>query len=330
MTPATYTISAHSLGIYDRCRRAFRHYRIDNRRAVRSAAGLIAGTAIHAGLDKLYSGASVLTQESAINAVLDATPTPLDDYRNAAYLRDALALFRVELADVFRGWTIEERETQGTVKLGEVLAADHEDPAGISIRHVSVLWEFRRDLVALSPEGLRLVVDWKTSSRNEDAHYLALKVSGQLMGYCWSWQAQHPDKPVHGALPVRLIMRRPSRSGVCYELPRDNPIFFPPERLAEWHRHTLRKVQELLSRNPADPDDWPLSAAELGCCRHTFGVCEYAPVCSLKPEDRPRMLASDAYEDSDIEDTAPAVQTGGGTGNEPFQSPIPNTQHPTP
>ncbi len=299
MTPRTFTISAHSLGIYDRCSRAYLHYKVHGRKAVRSAAGLIAGTALHEGVGMLHAGGSIQAQESAIDTVIAQTPTPLDDYRTAAYLRDALAAFRAEFSELFKGWTVEEQETQGTVELGTVDVMNDPEIAPYT-RSVQVFWEFRRDLVARDPEGRRWIIDYKTSSRNEDAQYLAFKNSGQFMGYLWSWNRLNPERLALGVLPIRIILRRPSRTGVAYEFPHDPPILFPPERLDEWRRHTLRKVRTLLERDPADPEDWPLASAELGLCRHTYGVCEFLAVCTLKPgEDRMRMLQSDAYEDAD-------------------------------
>ncbi len=302
MTPRTFTISAHSLGIYDRCPRAYQHYKIHGRKAVRSSAGLIAGTALHDGIAALGEGKTQAEQESIITEVLRVTPTPPDDYRTPGYLREALAAFRAEFGDTFAGWRVEEREAQGTVELGTVtVRAPSKDPYNTDApESVTVQWEFRRDLVGVDRDGRRWIVDWKTASRNEDAHYLAMKNSGQFMGYLWSWNQDHPDRPAQGVLPVRIILRKPTRTGTAFEFPKDAPILFPQERLDEWRRHTLAKVQALLARDPQDPDHWPLAAAELGLCRHTYGCCDYLPVCCMKPgEDRERMLASDAYEPAD-------------------------------
>lgn len=297
MSARTFTISAHSLGIYDRCARAYLHYKVHGRKAVRSAAGLIAGTALHEGISLMTDGQTTEAQEQAMEAVLRATPTPVDDYRSSGYLREALAAFRAEFADLFRGWSIEEREVQGTMTLGIVQVAAQF--AHHSYEPVQVIWEYRRDLVGIDPDGRRYIVDWKTASRNEDAQYLAYKNSGQFMGYLWSWNQEHPDRPALGVLPVRIILRKPTKTGTMFEFPKDAPILFQPERLEEWRRHTLFKIEGLLARPQEDPDYWPLAAAELGCCRHQFGVCDYLGCCTLKPEDRMRYLASDAYEPAD-------------------------------
>ena len=268
-------------------------HKIIGRRAVRSQAGLIAGTAIHSAVERLNLGKPIPEQEAAIDETLAKTPVPLDDYRTAPFLKDALAAFRAELGGLFVGWQIEEVEAHGTIELGVVQPREQEP--------VQVIWEFRRDMVGVDPDGRRWLVDVKTSSRNEEAQVKAMQMSGALMGYIHSWQVQHPDKPISGAQPVRVIMRKPTKNGVAFEFPKDGPIFFPPERIAEWRRHTLRKARELLERNPDDPEDWPLAAAELGLCRHTFGCCDYLSTCVLKLEDRAMHLASDAYESSEHE-----------------------------
>ncbi len=290
MTHRTFTISAHSLGIYDRCTRAYLHYKVHGRKAVRSSAGLISGTAIHAAIEALNKGGGIKEQEQALEAALAETPTPIDDYRTAGYLKDALAAFRAELACLFVGWKIHEVEMRGTVELGQIVVRG--EP-------VTVSWEFRRDMVGTGPDGLTLVCDYKTASRNEDVEYLSMKNSAQLMGYCWSFQEQN-DMPVHGALPIRIILRKPTRTGVTFEFPKDGPILFQADRLVEWRRQTLYKVKTLLERDPEDPEQWPLASNPVGSCRNQWGACEFLPVCCMSPgENRMRMLMSDAYESSE-------------------------------
>jgi hypothetical protein len=289
----TFTISAHSLGIYDRCQRAYWLYKVQRRRAVRSQAGLIAGTAMHAAIEAMNRGGDIKAQELALESVIADSQMPTEDYRTTGYLKDALAAFRAELATLFVGWTIHEVESQGTVELGIVLVQGNP---------VTVLWEFRRDMVGTSPEGLTMVIDYKTASRNEEVEYLAMKNSGQLLGYCRSYEIQN-GKPVHGAQPVRIILRKPTKAGVVFEFPKDGPIFFQRERLLEWQRHTLAKAKAILERNPEDSEEWLLAANPVGSCRTQFGACDYLQTCTLAPEDRMRHLMSDAYESSDHANT---------------------------
>lgn len=291
----TLTLSSTSIGMYSRCPAAYRMVYILDRRPVRSGSGLIAGTAIHAGITELVRGRDAAKQDAAIDAVLAETPIAASEkeYRSAGYIKDALAAFRPEYASMFAGWTIEECEQQGVVTLGEV---EYHPAWSAGNQRASIQWEFRRDLVGIAPNGERWVVDWKSTSRDEDAQLKAYKNSGQFMGYVVAWNIEHPDKPVRGVQPVRIVMRKPSKTGVSFSIPHDDAVRFSDERLAEWRRHTLRKAREILERDPQDADAWPLAHTELGCCRHTYGCCEFIDVCCLNPSDRALKLSTDEFE----------------------------------
>jgi PD-(D/E)XK nuclease superfamily len=294
-TPATFTISATGLALYSRCPAAYRMTYVLDRRPVRKSSGLIAGSALHGALAALYHGKDVAAQDAAIDAVLEQTPiTPSEkEYRTGPFIKDALAAFRPELASIFAGWTIEECEKQGVVELGTLYSSNGTLRGNYEVR---VMLEFRRDLVGVAPWGERWIVDFKSASREEDAQTKAFQNSGQFMGYTVSWRIEHPNKPVVGVLPVRLIMRKPSKTGVAYTLPKDEGVRFSDERLDEWKRHTLRKVREILERAPQDADAWPMAAAELGCCRHVYGCCDFIDVCVLDPKDRALKLSTDEFE----------------------------------
>ncbi len=269
---------------------------------MRTASGLIAGTAIHSALRVLQTGGDVGKQEEALIAVLTETPIVASEkeYRTEAYLKDALAAFRAEHASTFAGWTIEEVEKQGVVELGTVEYRVWEEGSRIcEMMPARILWEFRRDLVGVDPSGRRWVVDWKSASRDEDAQVKAMANSGQFMGYIASWQIEHPDKPIAGVQPVRIIMRKPTKSGIAYSFPKDSELRFSQARVDEWRRQTLRKARELLERDPQDPDAWPMATTELGCCRHTYGCCEFIDVCLLDPDQRALKLSTDQFEDAE-------------------------------
>ncbi len=296
----TLRFSANSLGIFDRCPAAYRMYRILNRRPVGKSSGLIAGTALHDAAPIWKRGGSVAEQDAAIDAVLAEHPIIASEkeYRTGPYLRDAWAAFRVELDTLFAHWTVDEIEKPFVIVLGQVR---YRVPGGDDCdwATATVEWEGRRDLVGVDPFGDRHIVDWKSSSRDEDAAVKAYQNSGQFMGYVHSWRVQYPDKPVKGVQPVRLVMRKPTKSGVAYSIPKDGPVIFDDARIAEWVRHTLRKARDILERNPQNGDDWPLACCEVGCCRTQFGCCEYLDTCVLPPSDRVLKLSTDQFEDSD-------------------------------
>ena len=304
----TLTISANSVLTDDRCNFAYYCGKVLDRRAVRTMAGRIAGTAFHAGVAVFMRGGSIANQDAAIDAVFAADPTPLDDYRQASFVRDALAQWRVERGVLFDGWRIEEVEAHGEVELGTIywgVVPARSDfapnrlfvkrPVGEPEREVRVMYEFRRDLVAVSPEGQRFVWDWKTASRNEEAELQASRNSGALMGYCVTYTIQ-TGLPVHGAYLGRVIMRKPSRTGVAYEFPNDPPIYFPQDRLDQWRRQTLVKARRILERDPQNLDDWPLASHVNGACRGVWGTCDYLGVCQLPLADRALKLSTDEFQ----------------------------------
>ncbi len=290
----TLRISANSVGHYNVCRRFYWIYKVLNRRRVRSSVGRVAGKGIHAGIEGMNRGRSVAEQDSAIDAVLAAEPMPVEDYRQAAYLRDALAAFRAEYMPRLAHWVIEEVEAHSEIELGLVT---HEGQGRGDMHQVRVVYEFRRDLVAVSPEGVRSVWDFKTASRNEQAEVEASRVSSAYKGYCWTYRKQ-TGKPCNWVQQRRIIMRKPSKSGVAFEFPEDGAIYFSDEVLDEWHRQTLRTAVEILERNPQDPDSWPLSGTTLGACRMQFGVCDFCSVCELPPDQRMLKLSTDEFEDA--------------------------------
>ncbi len=299
-------LSASSLGIGDRCLAALHMYKVRRRKPVKVSSGLIAGTAVHAAAPLWKAGRSVADQDAAIDAVLAETPIAASEkeYRTPAYIKDAWAAFRVELDGLFAHWTVDEMEQQGVIELGQVAYRPYNTAAlafGTRELIAHVEWEFRRDLVGVDPSGERWVVDWKTMAQDRETTVKAYANSGQFMGYLHSWRVQHPDKPVKGVQPIRLVMRKPSLKGkgVTYEIPKDGPVTFSTARLTEWVSHTLRKARDILERDPNDPVDWPLAQVELGCCSHQYGLCEYLPICLLDPHERPLRLSFDDFEDCD-------------------------------
>ncbi len=286
--------SANSFGHYNVCRRFYWYYKVIGRRRVRSSVGRVAGKGIHAGIEGMNRGHSVAEQDSAIDAVLAAEPMPVEDYRQAAYLRDALAAFRAEYMPRLAHWTIEEVEAHSEIELGQVTYRLLDGTLALA----RVIYEFRRDLVAVSPDGLRSCWDFKTASRNEQAEVEASRVSSAYKGYCWTYRKQ-TGKPCNWVQQRRIIMRKPTKSGISFEFPEDGAIYFSDEILDEWHRQTLRTAVEILERNPQDPDAWALTGSTSGACRNQWGVCDYASVCELPPDQRPLKLSTDEFESSD-------------------------------
>lgn len=281
----THTFSSHQLDMAT-CARRLWYYRVARRRSAEPRPGADAGSATHAGFAAWNRGEPVEAQEAAIKAVRDARLMQDDDYRTTPYLLDAFAQLRAVLAPVFDGWKRLEVEKRGFTELGQWGGEVFQ-------------WEYVRDAVVQSPDGDIWVVDLKTASRADSADVAAWANSGQFKSYLWAWNVEHPEAPAAGIWPIRLIMRKPSRTGVPYEVPQDPPIRFTPEALAEWQTGAMRRCADIVKRDPERLDDWPMSDSTAGTCRNQWGCCDYIGVCTMPRGDRALKLATDQFEPAD-------------------------------
>jgi PD-(D/E)XK nuclease superfamily len=263
------------------------------RRPAKPAPALVQGLAMHAGLHVLDAGGSVTDQEAAIDAVYaqHRDAVPLDDYRQPPYVKAGLAQYR---ADYPSRWaTVEESEVNFERTLGTI---------EVRGEPVEVRWRGRRDHVVIAADGLRYIVDYKTRSRDDKNDWKIAQADDQLIGYAWAYQDEHPDKPVHGALFIRLIMRPPSKNellgkpskGVKYEFPHDPPIYFSQAQITEWREQLLVRAAAIAARRPDHPEDWPLERTR---CSTRWGPCEYLDTCLLPADQRRLHLSTDLYED---------------------------------
>lgn len=227
-------------------------------------------------------------QDAFVDRVFAAHPPPPEDYRGAAYLKDALRQYKAE-----------HRETE-TFDF-EAVEDDFDLPLG-TIGGLEVRWSGRADAVGVNRlDGRRYLIDNKFVSRDEQAELSSARNSRALKGYVWSWQQRFPDKPIHGVMLRRLVIRKPTKARpLNIDVPLDPPLLaadlFTPERLEEWREGTLRLAAQIAAHDPASPADWPMDESH---CRHTWGCCDYLGVCTLPPKDRLTKLGSDAFRAAD-------------------------------
>lgn len=260
-------------------------YRVQGRSLAGVSPALCQGIAGHGAIARWRRGQSQADQDAYVDAVFAAHPQPEDDFRTPYYLREALAQYKVEHAELVT-WDFEEVETAFELPLGVVEVAGE---------RVEVLWTGRRDAVGrFKVDGRRYVLDNKFSSRDQTADVVAYQNQGAFKGYCWS--CRESGKPVVGVIVRRMIIRAPTKpKPFNFSLPLDPPIYFSDEILDEWKNHTLLRAAELLARDPEQMEAWPMVSA---LCRGPFGCCDYLPVCLMPPRDRLVKLMSDAYRDS--------------------------------
>lgn len=304
----TLTLSAHRLDVAACPRRLwyYQHAHGEGRAPAAVSPALAQGIAGHGALAIWRRGfaAESMTQsqqqqEYYIDRVFTAHPQPPDDYRTPAYLKEALLQYKAEHPELSQ-FDFEEVERTSVRPVGEVSVDRLE-------AQVRVEWHVRRDAVARSRlDGKLYLIDNKFVSRDEQASVTAAQNSRAFKGGIWSWQDEHPDKPIHGVIQRRTVIRKPLVGGkgkppipFNFAFPLDPPLlaadYFTPERLEEWRQGVLRKAVEILERDPADPTQWQMEEA---CCRHTYGCCDYLGVCVLPPGDRLAKLGSDAFKPS--------------------------------
>lgn len=275
-------LSAHSLDVAA-CPRRYFYYRLLNRAPAAVTPALAQGIAGHGALARWRRGRSQAEQDEFIDKVFAAHPVPADDYRSAAYLRDALVQYKAEYREPDR-WTFEEVETTFQFSLGFV--EDRE-----------VILTGRRDAVGMFEDGRRYILDNKFTSRDEQAAVKAATVSRAAKAYWWSWHSEHPDKPLAGVIQRRTIIRKPTKKDpLNFSFPADPVVRFDEEIIAEWARDTMRLARTISQRHEESIEDWPMEGA---LCRSTFGCCDYLDVCVLPPGDRHYLLQSDAFRPSD-------------------------------
>lgn len=300
------------------CLCRYRYEKILHRRSAEIRSGADAGSAVHAGFRGLFGTMTQDEQEEAVLKTRAKLPMADNDYRHGDYLVAGLAQLRAELAPALGQWKVLEVEKRGERLLGTTpLNSVHpgwkahlrttEWNAGRE--EMPIVLRYIRDAVIRNDQGRVVIVDLKTSSRDEAANAAYFHNSGQFKAYNWSWNDEHPDNVAREVQPVRLIMRPPSKTGVTYTVKLDTPVRFDSEILVEWRRNTIRRAVDLLQRDPDDPTDWPMMESGLGTCRHTYGCCEFLPVCTKPPGDRALKLATDVFVDSRIRDDEPKGET---------------------
>lgn len=298
------------------CLARYRYYKLLHRKPDTIRSGADAGTAVHRGMRTLMAGASQADQEAAVLAARAKLPMADGDYRHGEYLVNGLSQLRAELAPLLSGWKVLEVEKRGETPLGGVpnsqvhpnwlerlpqtdnLWFNNDGQPG-----VAVVMQYVRDAVVQRLDnGHVVIIDLKTSSRDDGATVAAFQNSGQFKAYHWTWDAEHLDTPCREVQPLRLIMRAPSKTGVTFTVKLDPAVRFDSTILEEWRRNTMRRALDILSRDPDDEADWPMTENGNGTCRHVFGCCDYLDVCTKPPGDRALKLATNVFRDARVRD----------------------------
>lgn len=282
-----------------KCPRALEYQQLRHRTSASVSIGRDFGTAAHLALAYRYRlGPSLSTttrpvceaeQVELLNKYFSGHPEwPEDDPRN---LNWAVELFVKRYNDTYQ---VEPFS----------LIADHNGKPMVEVsgavpltayRDVPIFYAVRIDLPVLWDGGV-FILDWKTTSVMGQSFWDDLRVSPQLVGYCWAFEQLTGTRPLGfcvSAIRTNQPPQRP-RSGTIEnwwtETFQRNREYVSPEMLADWHSNTLELVSEFFYH--FERRSFPMKRA---WCVGKYGRCQFYEVCSCIPSTRAEMLGSSQF-----------------------------------
>lgn len=293
-------ISNTSLEYFTTCARSAEYYLLRQRRIARPASALTFGAAIHEALALFHTKYESQGPDSWAGFFQEAEKllipyfqeVPEDEWRTLERAQRSLASYLASLDEDSLPLTPLVKdggflaETSFEVPIGEV-EFNHEFQ-GVFHKNLKVIWKGRFDLIVEHREKL-WVVDHKTTSFVGPSFFLDFENSSQTLGYTWAAE-KILGRPVEGLLLNALVIRKPTKTGVGFELQRK---YFPYclDRVNEWAFNTLTLVSDFLSH--LKRGYFPM---ETKWCVGKYGPCQYLDVCTLAASQRETMLASNFYE----------------------------------
>lgn len=157
------------------------------------------------------------------------------------------------------------------------------------ISKIHVMWTGVIDLI-VKDQGSLWILDHKTTSIEGDSFWSAFVLSPQFLGYSWAAE-QITKQPITGAIANVLYGRHPTVKGQgrSLDLMRRH-FFYKPEHIAEWRTNMTdiiaRFIHDLFTQT------FTMNGQQ---CNNKFGMCPYHDVCSMLPQQRLSMLATNQY-----------------------------------
>lgn len=171
-----------------------------------------------------------------------------------------------------------------------LVVLDSPDDKPFHINKVQIVWTGIIDLITSANEQI-WITDHKTSSVAGDSLFKGFELSQQFRGYQWATE-KLLGRPITGAIANVLAGRKPTKTGVSFELLR-RYYPYPRHRIEEWPHNILLLVGDLL--HSLTSNSFP---EETQWCINKFGMCPFFDVCAEAPEDRMMLLHSDLYCDN--------------------------------
>lgn len=295
------------------CSRHLQYLSLAKRRSARESAAPLFGQAVHKALELRYKmmrdgdGMPGLAWWEKVGGMLRghfAAHPAGEDFRNETWATAVLQRYheryptetwRVEHVEVpfeLPLYTHEEhfKHVHGTYDTWK----GHE-------RVIPVKYMGRIDLGVVTHDGLRMVVDHKTTSRLGKEFWDRMRMSSQLRGYCWAYEQIHGVK-VHGYIVNAIRVKEPpswenKRTRATQDkwweesLVRERFLLQDGE-LEAWKENTVALCERFFEQYARG--SMPMATDK--CTQ--WGRCQFYDVCEMREGDREGMLASGLYADN--------------------------------
>lgn len=292
------------------CSRHLQYLSLAKRRSARESAAPSFGQAVHKALELRYR---MMRDGDALPGLLwwekvgemlrghFAAHPAGEDFRNETWATAVLQRYHERYPT--EHWKVEHVEVPFERPLythhASYLWEQHKH--GLANVEIPVKYMGRIDLGVVTHDGLRMVVDHKTTSRLGKEFWDRMRMSSQLRGYCWAAEQVFGQK-IHGYVVNAIRVKEPP----SWENKRTRATE------DKWWEESLARERFLLQ--DGELEAWRTNTIEL--CERFFeqyargsmpmatdkctqwGRCQFYDVCEMRESDRDEMLASGLYTDN--------------------------------
>ena len=296
LTHGALLLDNSALEKYTTCKRSFEYNTINKRTLANNKSALIYGGAVHKALELRSHGRIIDDQLAALHAYFEVNPFEVNDseWRSPQIAADLVRLYN-------REYSIEPYDILSyTAKDGLPIKAievpfmhfltDIYIPS-ITRDVIPVYYTGRIDLVVVDHNKSIYIMDHKTTSMTGARFFDEFALSSQMLGYCWAVQ-QSIQKPVNGYIVDALCSRKPTRTGVPFELTRQQ-FYTDQDAINEWRTNLGYLITDIVRDH--ERSYYPM---ETKWCVGKYGRCPYFDVCTVPQSGRAALLQSNLFTDS--------------------------------
>lgn len=296
-------IDNSTLEKFQSCPRSALYYVI-HRRSSPPSEPLVAGGALHQGLEHLYlHGVNTLNLPKAIEIsnqwyldhpcdiswrTPDLVSKALTQYVSTYEGNDPFELVQHNGEPfVERSFEIElgKIEMNCTLPYNKLYLTGEGEDAPMKVRNLYCVWIGKIDLLIRDQLGLR-VLDHKTTSMLGNTFYRQFELGQQPLGYVWAANKIFGEMP-KGFLVNAIYWRPPLKNAAAgrVEFSR-HPFNYTQEKVDEWEQDVMSSISDFVGNMQRG-----YFPGYRMWCVNKYGVCPYHDVCSQDtPEQRKDLL----------------------------------------